>query len=126
MPVKQEVASFISSTFRSIWSLELLGLLRRSRDSTWTPEQLVAALRASDLVVSQAMESLLAAGLIVVDSGNAVRYQPVSDHVDRLVAATEELYRKKPDYVRRLVVSAGNHGISSFADAFKFGRIEYG
>ncbi|RYE50063.1 MAG: hypothetical protein EOP21_04655 [Hyphomicrobiales bacterium] len=119
MPVKQELASFVRSTFRSVWSLELLSLLRRSGESTWTPTQLVAALRASDLVVSQSVESLLAAGLIVVETDNTVRYQPVSPEVDGLVEATEELYAKRPDAVRRLIVAKGSDGLIGFAEAFK-------
>lgn len=119
MPVKQEIASFVRSTFPSVWSLELLSLLRRSGQSTWTPTQLVTALRASDLVVSQSVGSLLAAGLIVVETGDTVRYQPVSPEVDGLVAATEALYAKRPDAVRRLIVAKGSEGLMGFADAFK-------
>lgn len=93
-------------------------MLRQSGEGSWTPAQLVAALRASDLIVSQGIEALLAAGLVIVEANGGVRYQPVSDEVDALAAATEDLYRKKPDLVRRLIVTGGS-GLANFAEAFK-------
>ncbi|WBY09186.1 hypothetical protein PIB19_07545 [Sphingomonas sp. 7/4-4] len=69
MPAKQEVSSFIRSTFRSVWALELLCFLKKHRDRAWPQRELVVALRGSDLVVSQSIESLLAAGLVVIEPG---------------------------------------------------------
>ena len=37
MPAKQEIATFIRSTFRSVWALELLCFLRQNRDRSLTP-----------------------------------------------------------------------------------------
>lgn len=118
MPAKQEVSSFIRSTFRSVWALELLCFLKKHRDRAWPQRELVIALRGSDLVVSQSVESLLAAGLVVVDPGQLVRYQPVSDAVEALASAAETLYAARPDAVRRMIV-APRSSLSSFADAFK-------
>ena len=57
MASKDELSRFIRSSFRSVWSLELLLLLKRER-RTWTHAELVAALRASDLIVGQGLEAL--------------------------------------------------------------------
>ena len=120
MPAKQELSSFIQSTFRSVWSLELLCHLRKNRDRPWTQADLVHALRGSDLVVSQSVESLMAAGLIVADSNGTIRYQPVSASVDALAGAAEELYARRPDAVRRIIVApTPAPGVVGFADAFK-------
>ena len=119
MRATQEVSGFIRATFRSVWSLELLCFLRSRRESAWTHTEMVTALRASDLVITQSLESLLAAGLIMVEDSGAARYQPISETVDALVAATEDLYRKQPDAVRRLIVAPGSDGLESFANAFK-------
>lgn len=118
MPVKQEVSSFIRSTFRSVWALELLCFLKKHRDRAWPQRELVIALRGSDLVVSQSVEALLAAGLVVIDPGQMVRYQPTSDAVEALASAAESLYATRPDAVRRMIV-APHASLSSFAEAFK-------
>lgn len=122
MPAKQEVSSFIRSTFRSVWALELLCFLKKHRDRAWPQPELVIALRGSDLVVSQSVESLLAAGLVVIEPGDMVRYQPTSDTVDSLATAAEALYATRPDSVRRMIVAQASSGLSSFADAFKLWR----
>jgi hypothetical protein len=122
MPARQELSSFIRSTFRSVWALELLCFLRKHPDRAWPQRDLVAALRGSELVVSQSIESLLAAGLVVIEEGQLVRYQPTSEAVDKLAGAAESLYASRPDAVRRMIVSSAGSGLSSFADAFKLWR----
>ncbi|HVJ02403.1 MAG TPA: hypothetical protein VM662_09485, partial [Sphingomonas sp.] len=86
----------------------------------WTQDDLVRALRASNLVVSHSVESLVAAGLVLVEEDATVRYQPVSREVDTLAGAAEELYARRPDAVRRIIVApAPAPGVVGFADAFK-------
>jgi hypothetical protein len=122
MPGKQEVTSFIRSSFRSVWSLELLCFLRKHQDRSWTRDRLVTSLRASELVVDQSIALLAGAGLVVVEDGGAVRYQPASAGLDALVMAVEELYATSPDKVRRIIMSSVSGGISAFADAFRVRR----
>ena len=121
MALSPTVTRFIQSSFRSVWSLELLLLLKRDR-SSWTQAGIVDALRASQLVVSQALESLAIAGLVTVGDDGEVKYSPVSDEVEKLIEETEALYAKRPDAVRRLIVAASKPGLTAFADAFKLGR----
>jgi hypothetical protein len=118
MPGKQELSSFIRSTFRSVWTLELLCFLKKNQQP-WSQDDLVAALRGSNLVVSQSVEALLAAGLVVIEAGELVRYQPTSEAVDKLATAAEALYAARPDAVRRMIVASTASGLTSFADAFK-------
>ena len=119
MAADHDVSTFIRTTFRSVWSLELLLLLRAHANRGWSPPEMVAALRASELVVKQGVEGLLAAGLIVVDDSGAARYQPVSAELDGLVAAVEALYAKSPDAVRRAIIAPSPGGLSAFANAFR-------
>ena len=119
MPAQSEVASFIRATFRSVWSLELLCFLRKHQERSWTRAELVSAMRASELVVGQSVEALLAAGLVMCDAEDQVRYQPVSDTLDSTVAATEKLYARSPNAVRRMIIGSGTGGLTAFADAFK-------
>jgi hypothetical protein len=117
MVAPEELASFIASSFRSVWALELL-LLLRSEGRPCSHEELVTTMRASASVVDKALESLVAAGLAGMD-GPYATYMPVSTEVDLLVDQTEQLYRSKPDRVRRLIVASSNKGLAAFSDAFR-------
>jgi hypothetical protein len=112
-----DLLRFVASSFPSVWALELLLVLKRET-RVWSHEELVATLRASDLVVSKALDSLVAAGLASVDSDGA-RYMPVSEEVARNVERTEILYAAKPDAVRRKIVSSSVADLTAFADAFR-------
>jgi hypothetical protein len=119
MEASLNAARFVTSTFRSVWSLELVLYLRQSAHKAFSATELVAALRASDAVVSKGIDGLLAAGLIVEEGEGKVRYAPVSSDLDRVVEKTEQLYKVRPDAVRRLIVRGSTGGLAAFADAFK-------
>jgi hypothetical protein len=119
MTSEEELASFIRSTFRSIWSLELLLFLAAQREKCWSRDELVAALRASELIVAQSLEALLAAGLLSIDEADCARYSPAAADLERLTEQTRELYSRSPDAVRRLIISSATGGLTAFADAFR-------
>jgi hypothetical protein len=122
MPSEQETTSFIQTTFRSVWALELLSYLRQHRDRSLSHGEMVTGLRGSDLVVTQSVESLSAAGLVLNEADGSVRYHPVTAELESLVENAEALYAKSPDAVRRMIVSSANPGITAFADAFRLRR----
>ncbi|MCP3733187.1 hypothetical protein M9978_22545 [Sphingomonas sp. MG17] len=119
MSSDREISAFIRATFRSVWALELLCYLRKHRDRPLLPDEIVVGLRASDLVVQQSIDALLAAGLVAVDSTGAVGYRPANEDLDRAACAAEALYARSPDAVRRLIVAAANSDITKFADSFR-------
>jgi hypothetical protein len=119
MTTPDKLASFISSSFRSIWALELLLVLKREGRPCSTDE-LVATMRASGAVVDRALDSLVAAGLADVD-GPHVRYAPAGPDTAALVDGTEQLYRSRPDRVRRLIIASSHRGLAAFSDAFRLG-----
>jgi hypothetical protein len=119
MPSNEEVASFIRATFRSVWALELLCFLRQNRSRALTHAEMVAELRGSDLVVTQSLATLAAAGLILNEADGSARYAPAADELNRLVEQAEALYARTPDAVRRMIVAAASPGITAFADAFR-------
>lgn len=112
-----EILRFIASSFRSVWALELL-LVLKSEQRSWSHEELVATMRASELVVTRALAALEAAGLVSND-GDKAQYMPISEDVGALVSDAEALYSKKPDAVRRAIVSASAGDATAFADAFR-------
>jgi DNA-binding GntR family transcriptional regulator len=120
----EDVLRFVAASFPSVWALELLLTLKSER-RVWTREELVAALRASELVVSKALDALVAAGLISIESGRG-RYLPVNQDVADCVERVEQLYRTRANKVRRAIVSAQTSSATAFADAFKLRRNEDG
>jgi hypothetical protein len=119
MPSDEDVSSFIRSTFRSVWALELLCFLRQEPEGGRSHEEMVAGLRGSDLVVTQSVESLTAAGLVIARSDGSARYSPASAQLDELVESAVALYKRSPDAVRRQIVAGANPAITAFADAFR-------
>jgi hypothetical protein len=118
MAASQDVESFIRTTFRSVWALELLCLLRHNQDRILSHAEMVAGLRGSDLVVTQSVESLTVAGLVIIDAVGA-RFRPASRDLEALVDQAVALYLKSPDAVRRMIVAAANPSATAFADAFR-------
>lgn len=115
-----DILRFIRSSIPSVWALELLLTLKRDR-RTWSREQLVTALRASELVVNRSLDALVAAGLASIERDGAL-FMPVSREVEECVDQVEQLYRRRPNAVRRAIISATASSASAFADAFKLRR----
>ena len=112
-----DVLRFIGSSFRSVWSLEVLLLMKRE-PQTWSRSELISTLRASELVVNKAIDELVAAGLVSVDGADS-QYQPVSEDIAHCVNEVEKLYAARPDAVRRAIISGASSGAAAFADAFR-------
>ena len=118
MTSREQVSRFIRSSFRSVWSLEVLLLLKRE-PRQWTDEEIITALRASDLIVSQSLAGLSAAGLVVTDQEGRSEYRPSNNAAALLVDEAEKLYAQSPDAVRRLILGSSTGGLAAFADAFR-------
>jgi len=113
----EDVLRFIAASFPSVWALELLLVLKRGRRA-WAREELVTTLRASELVVSKALDALVTAGLASTE-GEGAAYLPVRRDVEDCVERVEQLYRSRPNSVRRAIVSTSTRTANAFAEAFK-------
>lgn len=116
---ESEVLGFVSATVKSIWALELLLLMRRTADRPWTAHQLVRELRASTLVVHEALSGLRNAGLVAADEAGLFCYRPASEHLAAFVDETESLYLAKPLSVINAIAAAPNEKLRIFAEAFR-------
>lgn len=116
------IERFIITSFQSVWSLELLLHLKKAPDRCFSQQELVAALRASDEVISTSIQALLAAGLIIKDEHRCVTFAPANAELADCVDTVEQLYQVKPDAVRRVIVHGAERGPSDFSDAFKLRR----
>jgi len=119
MPDRKELDSFIGTSFRSVWALELLKYLAENPGTYHTSDELIAVLRASEAVVSQSVQNLTAAGLAVVDDQGRVAYLEGPGEGPGLVKAAIALYGRSPDMVRRLIVAQSTPGVTAFVDAFR-------
>ena len=117
MVSSEQLATFIATSFRSVWALEVLLLLKRE-ERLLSSGELVASLRASTAVVNQALGSLVAGGLAASD-GSSAEYRPVTPDVAALVDATERAYATRPDHVRRMIIAGANPSLIAFSDAFR-------
>jgi hypothetical protein len=119
MSTPPHVSDFIRSSFRSVWALELLLHLKRTHERAWGTEQLVEAMRGSAMIVDQSLDGLMRMGLVSIDAEGCARFQPATADLARLAEETEALYARKPETVRRIIVSGSHKGLATFADAFR-------
>lgn len=119
MDSRDEVEAFVRATFRSVWALELLCMLRKNSGRSLTHREMVDGLRASDYVVTQSLDNLSAMGLVSREKDGSASYRPTHGDADRLVEQTEELYATSPNAVRRIIATAMNPVLTAFADAFR-------
>lgn len=119
MSDQDHLESFVGNSFRSVWALEVLQFLADHTGSSFAPDELITALRVSDAVVSQSVDNLSAAGLVMVDAAGRVSLHEANEKQAQLVRAAIDFYQKSPDKVRRLIVAQSTPGVTAFADAFK-------
>jgi len=114
------VLAFVRDTIRSVWSLELLLLLQRDAGRSWRIPELVAALHANTQVVTEGLAALGSADLVRVTQDGLYHYGPATSRLADSVAELATLYSRKPVTVVRVILSAPNAKIRTFADAFRF------
>lgn len=119
MATEEEVLAFAAASTGSVWSLELLLLLKRSAPARWTKAALIRESRSSEAVVVEALAQLQTAGIVVADEAGDYRYQPVSEHIGELIESLQQIYVTKPSAVVRAIVTAPNRRLRIFSDAFK-------
>jgi len=119
MATDRDIEQFISDSFTSIWDLELLSVVLENPDRGQTARELVQRMRASELVVEQGIQSLVAAGMASMDAEGRLRFQPVNDDLAQCAREACEFYARFPGRARRLMISRQSPGLTAFADAFR-------
>ena len=119
MATDLEIEKFIGDSFSSIWDLELLSALLDHPELAIGQADLVERMRASELVVSQGAQALVAAGMASIDAEGRLQFRPVNDQVEGCAREASDFYRRFPGRARRLIVSRQSPGLNAFADAFR-------
>jgi DNA-binding GntR family transcriptional regulator len=116
---EDDLFSFIAHSIGSVWTLELLILLKRQPGRSWDEESLIRELRSSSVVVREALQRLQSAGLVIRDPNGRSRYQAASPQLDRLAFEISQLYAAKPMTVIKAMIDARTDKLRAFSDAFK-------
>jgi len=116
---EDDVLAFVAATIKSVWALELLLLMRGARDRCWNADGLVRELRASTVVVQDALTGLRNSGLVTTDETGRFRYRPASEQLDGFAAEVQTLYRSKPLSVINAIATAPNEKLRIFAESFR-------
>jgi hypothetical protein len=119
MMTEDDVLAFASATMSSLWTLELLLLMRGSRGRLWTVDDLIRELRSSNTAVSEGLAQLGHNGLVIASASGQWQYRPASEQIDGFARELEAIYRAKPATVIRAIVSAPNRKLQILSDAFK-------
>jgi hypothetical protein len=114
-----DVTQFLQTSVPSVWTLEMLLLMRRAAARVWGADELNRELRGSALVVAQACAALAAAGLAVEEAPGRFRYQPARPELAEIVDRLAALYAEFPFAVTQAIIAAPRSNIRTFADAFR-------
>jgi hypothetical protein len=121
MSAAPTLLDFVRDTLRTVWAVEQLLLMHRHPDRKWTSAELVAELRASDLVVRGNLDLFERAGLVAPHDGELYQYAPASDLLAAYCADLAQLYRERPHTVQSAILSPPDR-LQQLADAFKIRR----
>lgn len=122
MNSEENVLEFAANTFRSVWALEMLLLIRRSPERRWAEGKLIAELRSSSVVIAESIANLVSAGLACVNDDATVTYHARSPEIDAVVVDLDILYAQKPTLVVRHIVMSKNAKLKLLSDAFRIVR----
>lgn len=117
----EKLFNFVRSHVPTVWTLELLLVLKRDPDRRWSSEQLVAELRGSEAVVTAALGQLKRAGLARIDEHARYGYEPALPGLAASADQLDQAYRERPFTIIKWI-AAPEDKLRSLADAFKFRR----
>jgi hypothetical protein len=115
----QDVIAFIRAHIGSVYTLELLLLLKRHPDKMWQASDLVRELRSSGTAIAEALNRLIRAGLVSESSPGRYAFAPKSPEYERLAAEIENAYASTPMSVVKAIVAAPDEKLRDFSNAFK-------
>jgi hypothetical protein len=118
---ESDISQFIRATIPTVWSLELLLLLRSDPARRWSPPELLKVLRASTSLVDENLAHFARHGLALEDKAGW-HFAPANAHLEALAAGLAELYRERPMFTIGLI--ARPDPLQALANAFRIKRDE--
>lgn len=120
MVISEDALNLLRSSIKSIWSLELLLLMKRDPGRAWSSDDLIQEMRSSTVVVQEALGHFQQAGLVAQEADGAFRYRPAAALLDQWAGEIETAYAQKPSAVMKLIFSSPDSKVQIFADSFLF------
>jgi len=112
---------FLQTTIPAVDAAELLLLLRRTPERSWSAADLASQLRPSvpiaDAEAVKYLETFQARGLV-----SAGQYQPASEELRMYGDMLALAYKERPVTLIRMIYALRDSRIQTFADAFKLRR----
>lgn len=116
----EDLPALIRANIPSVWALELLLLLKRTRERRWPVELLTAELRGSSSLVSACLQHFVRCGLVMEDDDHLYMFSPATDHLQSLADTLEQEYRARPVRVINTIAAPADP-VQKLADAFRVG-----
>jgi AraC-like DNA-binding protein len=117
--LSDEVHRFLSLYIDSVEELEVLLLMRRSPERSWTAEEMARELYSHSTSITRRFQRLLGSGLLRETDPGALQYAPRAVELDRTVARVAEAYRERRVAVVSLIASKPIENVKAFSDAFR-------
>jgi hypothetical protein len=114
-----DVKAFLQTSIPSVWTLEMLLLMRRAPARVWSADELNRELRGSALVVARACAALVAAGLAIEEAPGMFGYRPARPELAQMVDRLAHVYAEFPYAVTQAILAAPSDKVRTFADAFR-------
>ncbi len=118
--LEQAVADFLRDVVRSVWALELMLLMLRDPEKTWTAPEITAEMRASLPLVSGILDQYQRAGLVARAGADTWRWAPRNERLATLVAKVAQAQATTPFAVIKAISAEPKGPLRAFADAFRF------
>lgn len=117
--IPEHLRTFLRTTIKTVWALDLLVLLRNSPGQAWTVVALNNSLRASTSLVEEILVSFTRQGLVTADADGTYRYAPLNAEIEAMAAEVTRLYGERPVSIIKEIMTAPNDKLHSFVDAFR-------
>lgn len=121
--ISQDLKTFVKEHIHSVFSLEVLLLLRRERSRSFTASEVANELGIEDDVAQQLSE-LTSANLIRTASGDVAkyRYAPGDKELESLVDQLAVAYAKQRVPILSLILTEHADRIRGFVEAYRLNR----
>lgn len=118
--------SFIKQYITSLEQLEILLLLSKEPERSWTVEQVFKITQSNLASVAERLKNFTASGFLTTEekSGVTYRFRPVSAEIAKHVAELQRAYATSKYKVVETIFSAPPSAAQRFADSFKLKKKE--
>ena len=123
--ISQELKTFLKEHIQSVFSLEVLLLLRRERIRSFTGPEVANELGIEIDVAQQQLSELTTAKLIATANGDVARYRyaPVDEKLGSLVDQLAVAYAKQRVPILSLILTEHADRIRGFVEAYRLNRV---